>query len=61
MKYGHSSLSAVAKTARAAEVGKLMLTHIDPLHTSGENLDLAAARRIFSPIEIAEDLQEAIF
>jgi ribonuclease Z len=61
VKYGHSSLSAVAEVAKAAEVGQLILTHIDPLHTTGENLDLAAARRIFSQIRIAEDLQEAAF
>ena len=34
-KYGHSSLSAVAEVARAAGVGKLILTHIDPLQHGG--------------------------
>lgn len=61
VKYGHSSLSAVAEVARKAEVGKLLLTHIDPLHTSGENLDLAAAQRIFPQISLAEDLLEVVF
>jgi ribonuclease BN (tRNA processing enzyme) len=61
VKYGHSSLSAVAEVARAAQVGKLILTHFDPLHPEGENLDLAAARRIFSQIGMAEDLQEVVF
>jgi ribonuclease Z len=60
-KYGHSSLSAVAEVARAARVGKLLLTHIDPLNTTGENLDLAAARRIHPHIFVAEDLQEVLF
>lgn len=57
-KYGHSSLSAVAAVAKTAKVGRLLLTHIDPLHTSGKHLNLDAGRRIFSQIELAEDLQE---
>ena len=60
-KYGHSSLSAVAEVAKAARVGKLILTHIDPLNTAGENLDLRAAGRIFPQIFLAEDLQEVVF
>jgi ribonuclease Z len=60
-QYGHSSLSNVAETARAAGAGRLILTHIDPLHTAGDNLDLAAARRIFPQIVLAEDLMEAVF
>jgi ribonuclease BN (tRNA processing enzyme) len=60
-KYGHSSLSAVAEVARKAGVGRLFLTHIDPLHTAGENLDLPTARRIFPQISLAEDLLEVEF
>jgi ribonuclease Z len=60
-KYGHSSISAVAAVARAASVGKLLLTHIDPLCTTGENLNLEAARRIFPKIELAEDYLEVIW
>jgi ribonuclease BN (tRNA processing enzyme) len=60
-KYGHSSVSAVAETARAANPGRLLLTHIDPRNSQGENLDLDAARRIFPRIELAEDLQEVEF
>jgi ribonuclease BN (tRNA processing enzyme) len=60
-KFGHSSLSTVAETAKAAGVGRLYLTHIDPRHTSGENLDLGSARRIFPNISLAEDLLEVVF
>jgi ribonuclease BN (tRNA processing enzyme) len=61
LKYGHSSISAVVTVARAAGVGQLVLTHIDPRHTAGENLGLAAARRRFESISLAEDCQEVIF
>jgi ribonuclease Z len=60
-EFGHSSLSAVVEVAKAAKVGKLILTHIDPLHTAGENLDLNAARRHFAQISVAEDCQEVVF
>jgi ribonuclease Z len=61
VKFGHSSISAVAEVARAAGVGSLILTHIDPRHTEGENLDLAAARGQFEAISLAEDCEEVIF
>jgi ribonuclease Z len=61
IKFGHSRLSAVAEVARHAEAGRLMLTHINPLSTSGECLDLEAARTIFPRIDLAEDLAEAEF
>jgi ribonuclease BN (tRNA processing enzyme) len=60
-KYGHSSLSAVAETARAAKVGKAILTHLDPRDALGENLDLSAAQKIFPRLELAEDLREIDF
>jgi ribonuclease Z len=60
-EFGHSSLSAIVEVAKAAEVGKLILTHIDPRHTAGENLDLNAARRQFALISVAEDCQEVDF
>ena len=44
-----------------AGVGRLLLTHIDPLNTAGEHLDLAAARPIFAPLSVAEDVQEVDF
>lgn len=61
MKYGHSSLSAVAEIARKAKVGRLILTHLNPLYSAGENLDLTAAQRIFPKISSAEDLLEVAF
>ncbi|MBN2580601.1 MAG: MBL fold metallo-hydrolase [Pirellulales bacterium] len=60
-RFGHSTTSAVADLARRAEVGRVLLTHIHPLAPDGENLDLPAARKIFSPLELAEDLMEVEF
>jgi len=55
---GHSHTSAVARLAAEAEVGRLLLTHIDPLRDGDDPIGLAAARSIFPAVEIAEDLQE---
>jgi ribonuclease Z len=60
-KFGHSTTCAVAELARRAGVGRVLLTHIHPLAPDGANLDLPEARKIFSPLDLAEDLQEVEF
>jgi ribonuclease Z len=60
-RFGHSTTRAVAELARRAGVGRVLLTHIHPLAPDGANLDLPEARKIFSPLELAEDLQAVEF
>ena len=55
---GHSSTSAVAETARDADVGRLLLVHIDPRRTDDDPIDIRRARTIFPNTDIAEDLME---
>ena len=57
-KTGHSYSSAVARLARDAQVGRLLLTHIDPRHPEDDPVNLASMRSIFAATEIAEDLME---
>jgi ribonuclease Z len=61
LKYGHSCTTPVAETARAAQVGRLLLAHINPLAPADRLPDLAAARKIFPNTEIGEDLMEVEF
>ncbi len=61
LKYGHSCTTPVAEAARAAGVGRLLLTHINPLVPADRPLDLAAARKIFPRTQIGEDLLEVEF
>jgi ribonuclease Z len=60
-KYGHSCLTPVARVARAADVGRLILTHINPLAPADCPVDLAAAQEIFPRTEIGADLMEVEF
>lgn len=55
-KTGHSNTTPVAELARAAEVGRLYLTHIDPQCPGDDPIGLATARAIFPATELAEDL-----
>ena len=52
---GHSCLTPVAEVAAAAEVGKLMLVHINPLNGDDEPFDLDSVKSIFANIEVARD------
>lgn len=54
---GHSHTSQVARLARDAGVGRLFLTHIDPLQAGPDPLGLDAARVWFPATETAVDLQ----
>jgi ribonuclease Z len=58
---GHSSLLNVAEVADAANVGRLVLTHIDPQMENDRAFDLAAARRVFLNIEVGTDGMELQF
>lgn len=58
---GHSSLLNAARVAAAANVGRLVLVHIDPLIEGDSAFDLAAARRVFENTEIGVDRMELDF
>lgn len=55
---GHSWPSAVAQIAAAAQVGRLVLTHLNPLIDAPPPAWFDAARRIFRNLSIAEDGME---
>ena len=55
---GHSCLTPVTEVAAAAEVGRLVLVHINPLIESDDEIDLTGARKIFPSIQIGVDLME---
>lgn len=54
-KTGHSQTTPVANVARAAKVGRLVLTHLNPAINEVDPVGLAAAQRIFPKTELAED------
>jgi ribonuclease Z len=60
-KTGHSHTSAVARLARQAGVGRLVLVHLNPLSLDADPIGLGVARAIFARTEIGEDLMELEF
>jgi ribonuclease BN (tRNA processing enzyme) len=52
---GHSWTTAVARVARAADVGHLMLVHINPLATVADPVGLPTARAIFPKTDLGHD------
>jgi ribonuclease BN (tRNA processing enzyme) len=54
---GHSHTSQVTGLAAAADVGRLILLHIDPQMPGDDPLGLDEARQAFPATELAEDLQ----
>lgn len=52
---GHSCLTPVAEVAAKANVGKLILVHINPLEESDSPLKLESVATIFNPIQVATD------
>jgi ribonuclease BN (tRNA processing enzyme) len=58
---GHSWLQPVAEVAAAAQVGRLVLVHADPLISDASAFDLDAARRIFKNLEFGADRMELEF
>jgi len=57
---GHSVVTAVAELARAADVGKLVLVHIDPMADEDAAL-LKTARATFAATVVGQDLAEIEF
>jgi ribonuclease BN (tRNA processing enzyme) len=60
-KTGHSHTSAVAELAAAAGVGRLLVTHFNPLDDDPDPIGLAIAQGIFAPTLLAEDGMELEF
>lgn len=60
-KTGHSCLTEVARVAAEANVGRLVLVHMNPLEPAAEPLPLDEVRNIFDRIEIGQDNQEIDF
>lgn len=58
---GHSCLLPVAQVAARAQVGRLVLVHIDPRRGDREPFDLAAARHVFPPTQVGDDRLELDF
>lgn len=58
---GHSCASAVAEVARAAGVGRLVLTHINPLSVGDDPVGLPAMRKSFPATELGRDEMEIEF
>lgn len=58
---GHSTPAPVARMARDAEVGRLILTHIDPMLDGDDPLKIDSVREIFPETEVAEDLMKIEF
>ena len=52
---GHSCTTPVARVAKRAGVGRLVLSHLNPLVTGPDPIGLAAAQAIFPETEIACD------
>ena len=58
---GHSCLGDVARLAAAAEVGLLVLVHIDPRLQQDADLDLRSAKQIFPDTLLGTDRMEIQF
>lgn len=58
---GHSCIGQVARVARAAEVGRLVLVHLNPLVPIQEVPDVERARNLFPATQLAVDQMEVVF
>ena len=58
---GHSCLTTVTRVAAAADVGRLVLVHIDPQIDADTKFDIDAARRVFRNTEVGADRAELEF
>jgi ribonuclease Z len=58
---GHSHTTPVAQVACGAGVGRLVLTHINPLATGEDPIGLATARAIFPATDLGYDGMEVEF
>ena len=57
----HSSTSAVATLAREAQVGRLVLVHLNPADDRADPIEVADARAIFPSTVVGEDGMELEF
>ncbi len=58
---GHSCLVPVAEVAARAQVGRLVLVHVDPSLAGSEPFDLEPARQVFPHVEFGVDRLELEF
>jgi ribonuclease Z len=61
VKTGHSCTSATARLARQARVGRLLMTHMNPLETGDDPVGIDTARAIFAASDVARDGQVVEF
>ena len=61
IKTGHSCTTNVARVAKEAGAGRLVLVHLNPLSTEDDPIGLDAARAVFPKTELGEDLIEVEF
>jgi ribonuclease Z len=54
---GHSCATPVAELAKAADVGRLIIVHCNPIAEGDDPIGMDAVRRIFSNAEIGNDEQ----
>jgi ribonuclease Z len=57
----HSFTTPVAEVAKKADVGRLILVHLNPATTEDDPIGLETARAIFPKTELGEDLMEVEF
>ena len=55
VKTGHSTTTAVAEVAKKANVGRLVMVHVNPLGDERDPVNLAAAKKIFPKTTIGWD------
>lgn len=60
-KTGHSAATPVAQLAKTANVGRLLLVHVDPQRLDDDPIGMERIRSIFPNAELAEDLMEIEF
>lgn len=58
---GHSCITPVAELARAADVGRLILVHLNPLSEEDDPVGLETAHAIFAATELGRDGMEVDF
>ena len=58
---GHSCTTPVAQVARAADVGRLILVHTNPLDNTDDPVGINVARAIFPKTELGTDRMELDF
>ena len=58
---GHSCTTPVAQVARQAEVGRLILVHVNPAAEEEDPIGLDKARAVFPETQLGYDLMEIAF